>query len=203
MNVVGAVREIILSDAATVALIASNAVYPVILPQTKTYPAITLLINDDRPEDYKWSPTAEKDRVELAIGIWAPTYDQAQKIDTAVRDAIDGFVGTVTTAADNVDHYIYDTAFLRRSDDYDQENKQFYRTVFYRVTYHRDIPSVPAGPPFTNNWQAQWQAAMNGLEEYDSTEAAVLDGYTVGMVYKSSSNHSSAPAGIPIQILSL
>lgn len=203
MNVVGAIRQIILDDATTVALIASNAVYPVILPQAKTYPAITLLINDDRPEDYKWNPTAEKDRVELVVGIWASTYDKAQLIDTAVRNAIDGFVGTVTTAADSVDHYIYDTAFLRRSDDYDQENKQFYRTVFYRVTYHRDIPSAPAGPPFVNNWQAQWQAAMNGLETFDSDADAASNGYTVGMVYKTSLSHDSAAAGIPKQILAL
>lgn len=196
MNAVGAIRQIILDDAVTVALLASStAVYPVILPQTRVYPAITLMIGDDRPETYKWTPTAEKDRVEVVVGIWAKEYNVAQNIDTAVRNAIDGYVGNVTTS-DSAVHYIHDVAFLSRKDGFDQENILFYREVVYRVVYHRDVPTLPFGTPYVS----QAQAWFDSLPEYDSDESAIADGMSIGQVYLTADNHVSSTGGLPKQI---
>ena len=91
MNVVGAVRQIIINNAATTALLAnSTAVYPVVLPQAKVYPAVTIKIGDDRQNNCKGS-TTDLDIVEVLIGVFANTYDRAQAVDTAVRNAIEGF----------------------------------------------------------------------------------------------------------------
>jgi hypothetical protein len=137
MNAVGVVRQLIIDDAATVALLSSGAaVYPVVVPQTVSYPAITLRIGDDEPETYKWTPTAEKDRVTLVVGIWSKEYTTAQQIDEALRAAIDAFVGDVTTD-DNVTHTVHEIAFIRRKDGYDKDNLLFYREVIYRVILMR------------------------------------------------------------------
>ncbi len=137
MNAVGAIRQLIIDNAGVVALLSSaDAVYPVILPQRRTYPAITLLIGDDEPELYKWTPTAEKDRVKMVVGIWAKEYNTAQQIDEAIRAAIDGFEGNVTTS-DSDTQRVHEVAFIRRKDGYDKENALFYREVIYRVVVIR------------------------------------------------------------------
>lgn len=197
MNAVGAVRELILSDSATVMQLASaTSVYPTILPQKIPYPAITLRIGGDNPENYKWTPTAEKDRVDLVVVIFAKTYDVVQKIDTSVRDAIDGFVGGVTTHPDEVEHYIYDIKFLNRRDDFDQENVLFFREISYFVTYHRNVAAVPAGTPYT----AQIKAWMDSLPEYSSDADALID-LSIGMVYKGAGDHVLGLKGVPIQLI--
>ncbi len=196
MNAVGAVRQIILDDSNVVSLLASStAVYPVIIPQTGIYPAITLAIGDDEPEDYKWTLTAEKDRINMVVGVFAKEYNTAQQIDTAVRNVIDGFIGSVTTS-DSVIHYIHDIAFKGRSEGYDTENALFYRDVTYRVIYHRDVPPLPFGPPYVS----QAQAWFDSLPEYDSDESAIADGMAPGQIYKTSGSHVSAPYGLAKQI---
>lgn len=196
MNAVGAIREVILADSITTALLATvTSVYPVIVPQGLEYPAVTLAIGEDRPETYKWTPTAEKERCEMVVGIWAKTHDEVQKIDTALRSAIDGFIGGVTTS-DDVYHYIHDTAYQNRRDDYDIENKLFYRSVFYRVIIHRDVPPIPIGTPYVS----QSQAWFDSLPEYDSDESAIADGMSVGQVYLTADNHMTETGGLPKQI---
>lgn len=201
MNAVGAIRQIILDDAVTVALLANNtSVYPVVLPQSKTYPAITLQIGDDRPENYKWTPTAEKDRVEMVVGIWAKEYTIAQQIDTAVRNAIDGFVGNVTTD-DSVIHYIFDTVFQNRKDGFDQENVLFYREVSYFVTYARTVPALPVGQTWSELVAslprfASDEDAKNGIDPDGNATTAIF----AGDVYLSSNNHKEIRPGIQVQV---
>jgi hypothetical protein len=137
MNAVGAIRQLIIDDAATVALLSSNtAVYPVIVPQGNQYPALSVKIGDDRQGNCKGA-TTDVDILEIIIGVFAKTYFAAQKIDSSVRAAIDGFNGTVVTEPDNESHFFEDVSFLYRNDDYDEENKLFYRVVAYRCRYRR------------------------------------------------------------------
>lgn len=196
MNAVGALRRIILDDTNTVALLAdSTSVYPVVLPQAKVYPAITLLIGDATPNDSK-TQTSPIDKVQISVSIFAKDYNVAQKIDTAVRNAIDGFSGGVTTTPDNVEHYIDEVRFLTRRDDYDEENQLFVRMCVYDVRYYRDVPPLPFGTPYVS----QATAWFNSLDEYDSDESAVLDGKSVGDIYRTSSNHVSGMGGLAKQI---
>ena len=195
MNAVGAIRKIILDDSATVALLnSSTSVYPTVLPQSKEYPAVTLMILDAKPNDSK-TQTSPIDNVQVAATIFAKTYDAAQQIDTAIRNVIDGFEGGVTTS-DSTVHYIDAVRFLTRKDDFDEESILFVRQCLYDVRYYRDVPPLPFGTPYTT----QSQAWMDSLPEYDSDQAALDDGMTTGQVYLTSDAHESLPGGVPKQI---
>ena len=196
MNAVGAIRQIIIGDSNVTALLASGtSVFPTVLPQSKPYPAVTLMLGDSKPNDSKTS-TSTIDNVQLVVGIWAKEYATAQAIDTAIRNSIDGFSGGVTTVDDSVVHYIDGVRFLTRRDDFDEENVLFYRSVNYDVRYYRDIPPLPFGTPYVT----QSQAWFDALPEYDSDESAVADGLSVGDVYLTSDDHVSTPGGIPKQV---
>lgn len=192
MNVVGAVRHIIISDSDVTGLLASaTAVYPVVLPQANVYPAVTVKIGDDRQNNCKGA-TTDMDVVEVLIGVFSKTYDATQKIDTAIRNAVDGFYGAVTTSPDSVVHFFEDISFLYRTDDYDEENKLFYRTVSYKCRYKRTIPAAPIGQT--------WAELVASLPVYASDEEASADGLEAGDVYLSSSNHQDVRGGIMIQL---
>ena len=135
MNAVGAVRKLILSDAATVALLAnSTSVYPTVLPQAKECPAVTLMILNTRPNDTK-TQISPIDNVLVNIRIFSKTYDKAQQIDTTIREAIDGYTGTATTS-DAVVHRFDEIRFLAREDGFDEENQLFVRSNTYDVRYY-------------------------------------------------------------------
>ncbi len=136
MNAVGAIGKKLLDDAATVALLANaSSVYPVVLPQQKTYPAVTLEISSTKPNDSK-TQVSPIDNVTVTAKIYAKTYSQAQAIDTAIRNEIDGFEGNVTTT-DSVVHRFDAIRFLTREDGFDEENVLFVRVANYDVRYYR------------------------------------------------------------------
>lgn len=192
MNVVGAIRKILLDNVNVVAL--TSNIFPVVLPQTKTYPAVSIFVADIRPNDSK-TQVSPIDNVQVQVGIWAKEYDKAQKIDTAIRNAIDGFAGGVTTS-DAVEHYIDGVRILSIKDDFDQENVLFYRGSMYDVRYYRDVPPLPFGAPYVT----QSQAWFDSLPEYDSDESAIAGGLSIGDVYLTSDNHVQAPGGLPKQV---
>ena len=66
MNAVGAIRKIILDDATTVAMLFNQtSVYPMVLPQQKEYPAVTLMLLDTKPNDSK-TQVSGVDNVQIA-----------------------------------------------------------------------------------------------------------------------------------------
>lgn len=195
MNAVGAIRKILLEDATTVALLAdSTAVYPMVLPQEKIYPAVTLRILDSKPNDSK-TQVSPIDNVQVALVAFGKTYDQVQKIDTAARNAIDGFSGSVTTS-DSAVHHINEIRFLNRQDDFDEENVLFVRQCVYDVRYYRDVPPIPFGAPYVSESKA-W---MLLLPEYDSDESAVADGLLFEDVYRLADNNTYGIAGVFKQV---
>lgn len=192
MNAVGAIRQIILNDAATVALLAdATSVYPTVVPQAKTFPAVTLRIIDAKPNDSK-SQVSPIDNVQIVCSSFGKTYNETQKIDAAIRTAIDGWSGDVTTTADSVTHHIADVRYLMPKDDFDEENILFVRTTSYDVRYYRTAPT----PGFGNEFYA-WLLA---LPEYDSDESAVAAGLVTSDVYMCSADHKSFSGGLPKQV---
>lgn len=195
MNAVGAIRQIILDDAVTVALLFdATSVYPTVLPEQKQYPAIMLMISDSKPNDSK-TQVSGVDNVQISAYFFAKTYDRAQQIDSAVRVCIDGFTGGVTTS-DSTVHYLDSVRFLSRKDDFDEENALFVRIAIYDVRYLREIPPLPFGTPYIGATQV-W---LDSLPEYDSDESAVADGLTFKQVYRTADNHTSGIGGIPKQV---
>jgi hypothetical protein len=195
MNAVGAIRKILLDEAMVTGLLAdSTSIYPVILPQDKQYPAVTLMVVDTKPNDSK-TQVSGIDNVQVVANIFAKTYDRAQQIDTMVRNTIDGFSGGVTTSDATV-HYIDAVRFLGRKDDFDEENILFVRQCIYDVRYFRDIPPLPFGTPYISGSKA-W---MKLLPVYDSDESAVSDGLEFEDVYLTADNHMSGMGGVPKQV---
>lgn len=178
MNVVGAIRKIVLDDAATVALLFNNtSVYPTIIPQKKECPAIRLMIADTKPNDSK-TQVSGIDNVHVSATIFADSYDKTQLIDTALRNAIDGFSGGVTTS-DSVVHYIDAVRFLTRIDDYDPENLLFVRQCMYDVRYFIEIPAQPFGSPYQLQslkwplWNNDADAKAGGTDERGNVIPAI------------------------------
>lgn len=195
MNVVGAIRKIILDDATTVAMLANTtAVYPVVVPQKSEYPAVELMLSDTKPNDSK-TQVSPVDNVQVVASIYAKTYDRVQQISDSIRACIDGFSGGVTTS-DNVVHFIDAVRYLSLKDGYDQENVLFARQVTYDVRYYRDIPALPFGTPYVSESTA-WMALF---DEYDSDEAAVAGGLLFEEVYRTADNHVSGMGGVLKQV---
>lgn len=195
MNAVGAIRQIILDDATTVAMLVNvTAVYPTILPAANTYPAIVLMLADLRPNDTKTN-TSSVDNVQVVCMAFAKTYDAAQQIADSVRACIDGFSGGVTTS-DSAVHYFDGIRFLNYKDGFDAENALFVRETMYDVRLKRDVPPLPFGTPYVSASKA-WFAL---LPVYDSDESAVADGLEFEDVYMTADNHVAAPGGIPKQV---
>lgn len=195
MNAVGAIRKIILDDATTVALLAnSTSVYPVVLPQQKEYPAITLMIVDTKPNDSK-TQVSGIDNVQVAVMAFAKTYDKAQQIGNNVRACIDGFGGGVTTS-DGTLHYFDEIRFLSIKDDFDEENVLFVRQSLYDIRYKRDLPTLPFGTPYVSGGKV-W---MQLLPVYDSDESAVADGLGFEDVYMLADNNVYGMGGVPKQV---
>jgi len=195
MNVVGALRQILLDDATTLALLADvTAIYPLVLPQQKVYPAVTLYLGDLKANDSK-TQVSGVDNVQIMLNVFAKSYDTVQKIATATRNAIDGFSGSVTTS-DLAVHNIDAVRLIGMKDDFDSESVLFIRQVEYDVRYLRDVPPIPFGAPYVSESKA-W---MDLLPVYDSDESAVADGLVYGDVYMTADNHNSAPGGMPKQV---
>ena len=131
MNAVGAIRQIIINALGE----GDFAVYPVILPQQKPYPAVTLRISDTKTNDTK-TTISPIDNVIVTASIFAKTYNEAQDIETQIRQAIDGFTGIVVTTLDSVSHRFDEIRFLGRKDDFDEESVLFVRLADYDVRYY-------------------------------------------------------------------
>ena len=195
MNAVGAIRKIILDDATTVALLFnSTSVYPIVLPQAKEFPAVTLMIDNSKPNDSK-TQVSGIDNVQVVVTAFAKTYDRAQQIGNSVRACIDGFSGGVTTS-DSAVHYFDAIRFLSIKDDFDEENVLFVRQSLYDVRYKRDVPPLPFGTPYVSESKA-WMAL---LPVYDSDESAVEDGLGFEDVYLLADNNVYGMGGVAKQV---
>lgn len=81
-----------LGNASAVSSIVSSRIYPQLLPQKPTYPAITYnQVSAIRVEDL--SGPAGKARKRISINCWAITEKAAHQLADAVRHTINGFNG--------------------------------------------------------------------------------------------------------------
>lgn len=79
----------------TVSGLVSTRIYPVILPQKPTLPAITFSkVSGVRMHNL--SGTAGRAVARISFNCWATTYLGAQAVAAAVRASLDGFAGTLS-----------------------------------------------------------------------------------------------------------
>ncbi len=97
MTIETGLRTHLLADGPVAALVVAR-VYPLKLPQSPTYPALTYEIISDIPHR-ALAGDSDLERVRVRIHCWAATYtgaiDLAAKVRTAVAD-FSGLMGTAT-----------------------------------------------------------------------------------------------------------
>lgn len=183
MNITGPIRQLIIEDV-DASLILEERVFPVVLPQSTTYPAARLTIVGNSANNTKSGPSTE-DLILLQISSFAYTYDEVAECDDAIRAAIDYFRGMVTVGSivHGLDLVEYETS----QDFYEDEARIFHRASDYRVRYSRDPASmIPQG-------------LIGG--EFDSDESALLAGLVYGQHYYASDTHTSVKKGVLIKLL--
>lgn len=93
------VRTLLLSDAAIAALVGTR-VYPTILPQASTFPAITYQRISRIPVADHLSDVGALARPRVQVDSWAGTRDGAEALGEAVRRKLNGYRGPVAGSED-------------------------------------------------------------------------------------------------------
>lgn len=114
----------------TIATLASTRVYPVILPQDPTLPALTISKVSDQGL-HNLVGKAGRSMPRMSIHSWGHSYADAKAMSVAVRNAMDGFIGrlgdgnspesfrsAVIKFDNEIDDYEEDTGFYRVIQDY-------------------------------------------------------------------------------------
>ena len=100
MTIENDLRTHLIADAPVTALVVAR-IYPIKLPQSPTYPALTYEIISDIPHR-ALAGDSDLERVRVRIHCWAKTYtgaaDLAKKVRTAVAD-FSGLMGTTEVSS--------------------------------------------------------------------------------------------------------
>lgn len=125
-------RTVLLADG-TVAGLASTRVYPVVMPQGGTLPALVLqVISGPRPVTLSGAVEPAPHRVQ--VDAWAETYAAAHALRAAAEAAVNGHDGTT---GDTVFQFV---GVEDRRDDYEparEEGSSRYRASLDLIIWHR------------------------------------------------------------------
>jgi hypothetical protein len=118
----------ILSSDPTVTAAIAGRIYPVILPETPTYPALTYRILSNVPTyDLTGAVIGERTRIEFTA--WSTVYGDCQNVHDAIRSVLDGFNGATTGGGFVV---VRDGGAV---DDFDVDRRAYTSSVDYRMTH--------------------------------------------------------------------
>lgn len=95
-------------------------VYPLMLPDKRSYPALTYELNNSRPEYAADGPTAYQ--LTMEVNCWATTYLEVKTAQAEVRALIDGYTGPMGSFT------VFVAQIENELDDYEAD------TELYRVT---------------------------------------------------------------------
>lgn len=95
MSLESELRARLIADGGVAALISAR-VYPLILPQAPTYPALTYQ-RISGPRLHHLTGSSGRGVARIQTDSWAETYAAAQALAAAVRAALDGFDGLLST----------------------------------------------------------------------------------------------------------
>jgi hypothetical protein len=117
-----------LSGVSAVSALAGTRLYPLILPQAPTYPAITYTVQGaDR--DYTYCGPSGLVKKDIQIDAWGSTYAAAKALQDVLRVALDGFVGLMGNTR------VHRVEILAEIDVYEDE-PQAYRSSYSFVFHH-------------------------------------------------------------------
>lgn len=114
-------RTYLLADS-TISNLIGTRMYPVVLPQSPTYPAVSYsTISAQRGHNMQAPDGLAAQRIQ--VDAWALTYAQARSLSDAIRNRIDSFRGSMGST--KVQGIFFDTER--------HLNEQDGSTVFYRI----------------------------------------------------------------------
>jgi hypothetical protein len=80
--------------------IVGDKLYPVIIPQTRNFPAVTYSITTSNPEQTK--DRTKCDNITFQVDIYSNSYEQAHDITQIIRDRLHQFYGIVNDVESKV-----------------------------------------------------------------------------------------------------
>lgn len=126
------VRERLSTHAGTTALVASR-IYPVVLPQEPTYPAITFSrVSSQRIEGVHTNPGMATVRIQITC--WASTFDSAKSVAEQVRLALERY-GTSVSGTTIAGVTVYDIHMGSEADAYEPTLDAFASSVDFTVVH--------------------------------------------------------------------
>ncbi len=128
MTIETGLRTHLLADGDVGALITAR-VYPIKLPQSPTYPAITYEIISDIPHR-SLAGDSDLERVRARIHCWAETYGAAVDLAGKVRTAVADFSGTMGST-------VVPSAKFETWNDIFEDVPEVYRRVVDFIIAHR------------------------------------------------------------------
>ncbi|QRQ99715.1 tail completion protein gp17 [Dyadobacter sandarakinus] len=103
----------------------AKRVFPNIIKADAVYPAVYVFSDQMRLINCFQPGTTRSGKIE--IGVYAPSYTEAQAIMKAIRDTLDGFEGTVNSVAISIGRGEETT------DQYDEETLSHVKTIEYEA----------------------------------------------------------------------
>lgn len=122
-----------LSTHAGVTALASTRIYPVVLPQEPTYPAITFsVVSSQRTEGVYSNPGMAT--VRFQITCWALTYDSVKSLAEQVRLALERY-GTSVSGTTIAGVTVYDIHMGSSADAYEPTLDAFASSIDFTVVH--------------------------------------------------------------------
>jgi len=119
-----------LTDDTDIAAIVATRVYPIILPQNPTMPAITYQrISTPRVSSTTGPSGLASPRIQ--VDCWAETYAAVKALSDTVRTAVDGYSGTMDTFT------VYGVIVESEQDLYEPD-AVYYRTSLDLIIWHKE-----------------------------------------------------------------
>jgi hypothetical protein len=117
----------------------SGRIYPVVLPQNPTLPAIVYsLVNANRPESMIGGTGLVQARVQ--VDCWALTQDAAASLSNEVRKVLQGFSGNFGSGSTLV---VVQAVHVVGEYEMHEPDVNNYRVIIdYHIWYEEDLPTV-------------------------------------------------------------
>lgn len=126
-----------LSTFAGLAVLVSNRIYPLVLPQKGTYPSITYLkVSGRRLHALQTDPGMASPRFQISC--WAQTYTQAKAVAKQVQAALQNFSGVMGGAGGvQVDAVLFENEFDLYEDETEGKTKLYHVPVDF-IIWHQE-----------------------------------------------------------------
>lgn len=105
----------------------TTEVYPVVLPEKHSMPAISYYLNSSRRLYTADGPSTYP--ADIQLNLWATTYSGVKTLQSAVVDLLNGYSGTFGS------HYVDPIAIENEVDVYEDDTGYFGVSLFFSIWY--------------------------------------------------------------------